>query len=131
MGEPGTISWSDLTVKHADRVRDFYAKVVGWRPAAIDMGGYSDYAMTTPKSSKPVAGVCWKRGANADLPSQWLIYLEVADLAKSIKLCRRLRGKVLAGPRELSGGTFAVIRDPAGAVCALFEPPQAGPRARR
>ena len=26
------------------------------------------------------------------------------------------------GPRPLAGGRFCVIRDPAGAVCALYEP---------
>lgn len=116
---------------HADRVRDFYSKVVGWKPQAVDMGGYSDYAMVAPATKQMVAGVCWKRGVNAGLPSQWLVYLTVKALKKSIAACLKLGGKVIAGPRDLSGGRFAVVRDPAGAVCALFEPPKAAKPRRR
>ena len=27
----GTIAWRDLTVKDAEKVRDFYAQAVGWK----------------------------------------------------------------------------------------------------
>ena len=121
--QPGTIGWTDLTVPDADKVRDFYATVVGWKPKPVEMGGYADYSMAEPGSGKDVAGVCWKKGINADLPAQWLVYITVADLTKSLASCKKLGGAVIAGPRELAGGQFAVIRDPAGAVCALFEAP--------
>ena len=121
----GTIGWTDLTVADAEKVRDFYVKVVGWKAEGVEMGGYSDYAMAAPESGQMVAGVCWKRGINADIPSQWLVYLTVKDLKAAVASCRKLGGAVVVGPRPLSGGNFAVIRDPAGAVCALFEPPGA------
>ena len=119
----GTCGWIDLTVGDVERVRDFYGKVVGWKPVGIPMGGYADYAMVPPASEAPVAGVCTKRGVNADVPSQWLVYWYVASVKRSIAAAKRGGGKVLVGPREQGGGQFAVIRDPAGAVCALFEPP--------
>ena len=43
------------------------------------------------------AGVCWKRGANADIPTQWLMYIHVADLDASILACGRSGGAVLVG----------------------------------
>lgn len=89
------------------------------------MGGYNDFAMLAPESGEPVAGVCHRRGVNADIPSQWLVYIVVTDVDASAKSSKKLGGEVLAGPRPLSGGRFCVIRDPAGAVCALFEPPPA------
>jgi uncharacterized protein len=53
------------------------------------------------------------------------MYINVANLTKSIEQCNELGGAVIYGPRSMSGyGTMAVIRDPAGAVCALFEPKQ-------
>jgi predicted enzyme related to lactoylglutathione lyase len=58
----GTVVWRDLTVKNADTVRDFYARVVGWSTAPLDMGGYSDYLLTPPGSDEPIAGVCHTRG---------------------------------------------------------------------
>ena len=66
--QPGTMAWFDLTVPDADRIRDFYAAVVGWRPEAMDMGGYADYSMKVPEGEAVVAGVCHDRGENSGLP---------------------------------------------------------------
>lgn len=120
---PGTITWQDLTVPDAEALRDFYASVVGWKAQPVRMGEYADFNMTADGQS--VAGVCHARGLNADLPAQWLIYITVDDLEHSIEECQRLGGSVIAPPRGLSGGRFCVIRDPAGAVCALYQPPDA------
>ena len=75
----GTIVWKDLTVENADVIRDFYAEVVGWKHSPCDMGGYDDYNMIPPESNDPVAGICHARGANANLPAQWLIYVAVQE----------------------------------------------------
>jgi len=117
----GTIGWMDLTVPNAEKVRDFYATVAGWKPAPVEMGGYSDYTMSPPGSKKPVAGVCHKRGVNAALPSSWIIYIIVPNLTTSLRKCRKLGGKVLVGPKSMGASRYAVIRDPAGAVCGLYQ----------
>lgn len=119
---PGSISWIDLTVEDADRIRDFYSDVTGWQTTEIDMGGYSDYCMNEPETGKTVAGVCHARGSNAGLPAQWLIYITVEDLERSVSRCVELGGEILAEPRNAGGqGRYAIIRDPAGAVAALFQ----------
>ena len=70
-----------------------------------------------------MTGICHARGCNADLPAQWLIYIHVADVEASLTECSRRGGIVVAGPKDLGGGRFAVIRDPAGAVAALYQAP--------
>lgn len=125
--EPGSITWIDLTVEGADRIRDFYTKVVGWKPKPVEMGGYSDYNMTAPQSGNPSAGICHARGVNKDLPPCWLVYITVEDMDRSTKLCVELGGKVVVLPKGMGGqGRYCVIQDPAGAVAALFEPANAG-----
>ena len=119
MADVGTISWMDLTVDDADGVRDFYEAVTGWKPEAVGMGDYNDYAMAPPNGDA-VAGICHARGSNADLPPAWLIYIVVESVDNSIAECRKRGGAVVVEPRGLAGGTFCVIRDPAGAVCALW-----------
>lgn len=117
----GSIGWVDLTVEHADRVRDFYKQVVGWTVTDLDMGGYSDYCMNQPGDGKTAAGVCYAKGSNAGLPPVWLIYITVESLEKSKARAVELGGKIL----HESGGAgdrFCVIEDPAGAVAALFQP---------
>ncbi len=118
----GTILWTDLTVENAEKVRDFYGRVVGWKSDGLDMGGYDDFNMIPKGSSDPVAGICHARGGNRGLPPYWMIYLAVDDLDASIAECKGLGGKVLAGPKDMPGhGRYCVIEDPAGAVAALFE----------
>lgn len=120
--EAGSIGWVDLTVDDAETVRDFYAAVADWRPSDVDMGDYCDFNMTSPTTGAPKAGVCHARGPNADLPPVWLIYITVADIDQSIERCLSLGGEILRPLTEMGGyGRYCVIRDPAGAVAALFE----------
>jgi predicted enzyme related to lactoylglutathione lyase len=117
------VAWTDLTVENAEQIRDFYSAVVGWSASGVDMGGYEDFTMNDPETGVPVAGVCHARGTNAGLPPVWLIYVPVEDLNKSITRCIQLGGQVISGPRGMGEqGRYCVIRDPAGAALALFEP---------
>jgi hypothetical protein len=118
----GAVGWIDLTVADADSLRDFYSAVVGWAPTPLDMGGYSDYVMQVPGAESGQAGICHARGSNAGLPPVWLVYVTVADLDASLAACTVGEGEIVAPPRGAGGGArFAVIRDPAGAVLALYQ----------
>ena len=118
----GSIGWIDLTVPDTENVRDFYSKVVGWKSENVDMGDYSDYNMTSPETGEPCAGICHKQGVNAALPSVWMAYFIVENMEERIKSVKELGGKVLIEPKSAGGqNLYAVIEDPAGAVCALFE----------
>ena len=120
--KPGSIMWRDLTVEDAARVRDFYAEVVGWRAEPVDMGEYSDFNMLVPGSGECTAGICHARGGNAGLPAQWLMYITVDNIDRSLERCTALGGRVIAGPTKMGDARYCVIADPAGAVCALYQP---------
>jgi predicted enzyme related to lactoylglutathione lyase len=129
----GTVVWQDLTVANAERVRDFYAAVVGWRPEPVEMTGYADYNMVSPATGEPAAGICHARGSNAGLPPQWLLYVVVEDLDASLRAAVASGGSVVDGPRGMGEQLFAVVRDPAGAHLALLATKvrkEAGPPAR-
>ncbi|NOT35228.1 MAG: VOC family protein [Candidatus Eisenbacteria bacterium] len=118
----GTIGWIDLTVEDATRLRDFYREVVGWSPEDVKMGEYADYNMRQPASLEPAVGMCHHRGVNVGVPPQWMIYINIEDLDRSMAQTRALGGEVLHGPRAMGPNLrFCVIRDPAGAVCGLME----------
>ena len=72
------------------------------------MGGYADYCMNRSGDGQTVAGICHARGSNAQLPAQWLIYINVLDLNLSIEQCQRCGGVLIDGPR---GGPRDVCRD--------------------
>jgi predicted enzyme related to lactoylglutathione lyase len=119
--KPGTIIGFDLTVPEAETLRDFYASVVGWKPAPLSLGDYDDYFMETA-DGQVVAGVCHARGENADLPPQWLAYIIVPDQDESLRRSAASGGTQVSAIR--GGGSdprFAVIRGPAGAHLALMQ----------
>ncbi len=119
----GTFGWTDLTVDDAEQIRHFYARVAGWHSGAVDMGGHDDFNMKASPDGEPVAGICHARGSNAGLPAQWLIYITVDDLDRAVASVEALGGSGVRPAGEPGGiGRFCVIRDPAGAVAALYEP---------
>jgi len=119
----GTVTWFDLTVDNANKVKDFYSDVVGWKSDPVNMKGYNDYNMNEPGNNQTVTGICHAKGGNSNLPPQWLIYITVKNVDDSAKKCEESGGKIIDAPKEMAGyGRMCVIEDPAGAVCALFEP---------
>jgi uncharacterized protein len=117
---PSTILSADVTVNHAEDVRDFYKKVIGWEHSDYKRGDFTDYFMTTT-DGQPVAGICQRAGSLADLPLVWLVYFGVQDLKASLEECRKLGGKVLSEPQGAGRGSYAIIEYPAGAICALSQ----------
>ena len=118
---PGSVTWRDVTVEDADSLRGFYESVAGWTSSPIDQGGYNDFVMIDSEGNG-VGGICHARGSNVDLPAQWLIYITVDDLDVRLEQVVSLGGKIVNGPRNVGADRMAVIEDPAGAVCALYEP---------
>lgn len=119
----GRIAWLDLTVADAGAARDFYRQVVGWSTQDVEMedasGGYADYNMLGDDGA-PAAGVCHARGANLGLPSVWMIYLPVGDIAESLRRVDEGGGEVIKATRGDAGAfVYAVIQDPVGACLAL------------
>jgi predicted enzyme related to lactoylglutathione lyase len=117
----GQIVWRDLTVVDAVGVRDFYASVLGWKFSEVSMGEYSDFNVLAGEGGEPIAGVCHSRGPNADVPPVWLMYVLVADVQAACAAAVSGGGGVVAGPRKMGGGWFAVVRDPAGAMLAVYQ----------
>ena len=119
----GSIVSTDLTSHHAKELKEFYQQVIGWESEDLAMkdesGVYSDYVMKD-KEGNWVGGLCHSRGANKDLPSQWIVYIQVDNVAESIKKCREFGGKVLKKVKTKEGQyQYALLEDPYGAVLAI------------
>ena len=103
-------------------VRDFYRNVVGWKASLQSMGDYDDFNMMAAGSDRALAGICHARGANANIPAHWLVYVEVECGEASARRAQELGGAVIDAPRGMGSFQFCVIRDPAGVVLALVSP---------
>ncbi|GEA07733.1 hypothetical protein KUL42_24940 [Alteromonas sp. KUL42] len=113
-------AWCDITVQDAESLVQFYQAVMGWTKQPIDMGGYNDYVMMKPDGT-PVGGICHKRGTNESLPGGWVNYFTVENLTASIDTVCSNGGELIGEVRHHGSDSFCVIRDPSGAVCALYE----------
>lgn len=124
---PGSIGWIDMAAANHEAVRDFYRDVVGWEATPLSMGDHDDYCMAPPEG-ETVAGICKESGSAATgLPAVWMIYIIVADLSASLAKVAERGGAVHSGPKKTPMGDYAIVRDPAGAYCALFQPPTTPP----
>jgi uncharacterized protein len=117
----GTMAWLDLSVGNASEVKSFYEDVIGWKTENISMGDYEDYAMLGPNNNEAVAGVCHAQGVNKDLPPAWLPYFLVADIEASIVAVQAKGGALVTEIKSMGSDKYAVIKDPAGAVCAIYQ----------
>ena len=117
----GTMGWLDMTDEQAPALRDFYQSVIGFQTEALSMGEYDDYILKTADGETMVAGIAHKRGPNAEVPKGWIPYFIIADLDQSLKQVEQLGGQAIGDERSYGGGRFCFIRDPSGAICALFQ----------
>jgi uncharacterized protein len=120
----GRIAWIDLTVDDAPAARDFYQQVIGWavREREMEEEGepYVDYVMLGGDGS-PAAGISHARGANAGVPSRWMLHLPVADLAESLRRVREEGGRVVRTLHGEDGAVmYAAVQDPVGIRLALI-----------
>ena len=117
----GKVDWVDLTIPNAEPIRDFYQAVVGWTAEGLSMGDYEDYVMKRDTGSA-VAGICWKRDVNANVPSGWMVYVSVSDLDAAMERAKSKGGKILEVRKNDKDKNFmAYVEDPSGAVCALVQ----------
>lgn len=62
---------------------------------------------------------------NAGLPAQWLLYIVVVDVVDAAARATAAGGQVVVPIRSMAGGRMCVVQDPAGAVVALYQAPEA------
>lgn len=128
----GTFLWADLSTFRPEITHDFYTRLMGWQIAP------DDYAIAS-RNARPVAGIypMPEKFVAMGMPSFWMSYIAVADIAGVVEKARALGGKVEVGPSPFEGGgAFALIRDPLGAGFTVYEGraldgAQAGPGGRR
>lgn len=116
----GEMAWLDISCQNASQVKDFYQSVVGWTSSGVSMGDYEDFAMIADNGDA-VAGICHAKGCNIDLPPTWLPYFLVADIEQATAQVVEQGGKMTTEIKSMGDDKYAVIQDPAGAYCALYQ----------
>ncbi|QOL24360.1 VOC family protein [Thalassotalea sp. LPB0316] len=117
----GDFAWLDISVENAPQLRDFYQKVIGWQVEEVSMGNYSDYSMVNPNTKEPVSGICHATGYNANMPAMWLPYFLVENAEQALNDALAMGAQQLDELKTMGADRFVVIKDPAGACCALYQ----------
>ena len=117
----GDMAWLDLSVKNATKVKNFYQQVIGWQAVATSMGDYNDYTMLSPITGDAVSGICHAQGVNKDLPALWLPYFLVENISHAVEQVSNNGGQLLTAIKTMGNDQYVVIKDPAGAACAIYQ----------
>ena len=124
----GRFVWYDLMTTDPDGAADFYTKVAGWATtpwhASEGETGSEPYLMWTAGETAVGGRARLPEEAIAQgAPTHWLAYVTVPDTEAAVERAKELGGSVIMPPTSMGGvGTFAILRDPQGAVFCPFTP---------
>lgn len=111
----------ELQTKDLAKAKDFYSRLFDWKLEDIPApGGTMPYTLINVGE-----GTGGGMFANPDpkVPPHWLAYVGVDDIAASTLKARTLGATVLQDVMEVGDyGWLSVIRDPTGAVIAMWKP---------
>jgi predicted enzyme related to lactoylglutathione lyase len=117
--ESGRFVWHDLMTRDVSAAKQFYGSLFGWR---FEDTKRSDRPYVLARvGSEPVAGFV-DVSAIPDASPQWISFMSVDDVDKTVALVQSEGGKILLDPREVpSIARAAVVADPQGAPLGLAQ----------
>ncbi len=125
----GKIAWNELNTWDAEAAKAFYGKALGWhfQEGPVTPEGRPPYWLADHDGER-VGGVFTLTSPEHDgVPSHWLAYVAVDDIAVAVAGVKAAGGRVYREPFEIPHvGTIAVVADSTGASFGLFQPPASG-----
>lgn len=114
----GAMCWNELATRNPETAMAFYSGLFGWVFSKTEGMDYWSFT----NNGRMNGGVVKMTAEWGEMPPHWMTYFTVADLDTAMTEAIILGGRVLNGPIESQGvGRFAVIHDPAGAVCTIIQ----------
>ena len=102
------------------KAKSFYQSLFGWSLHDEDVGGGMQYTMIDVGEG---TGGGMMKQPRPGVPSAWVPYVLVDDLAAATQKARSLGATVMHDATEvMNAGSFAIIADPTGAVLGLWQP---------
>jgi predicted enzyme related to lactoylglutathione lyase len=122
--KPGTFCWVELGTSDGEAAKKFYTQLFGWDHVDNPMGPDMVYTMLK-LDGKDVGGL-YKMMPDMvaqGIPPHWLSYVLVTSADESAEKAKAAGATIMNGPFDVGTfGRMAVIKDPTGAVFALWEP---------
>ncbi len=123
MREPGAMTWTELATRDTEGAKKFYTSLFGWKEKTSRGAGmtYTEFSL----DETPFAGMMEMNAqmVGMGVPPHWLTYFQVADVDASANTAKGLEATLVVPPMDIPNtGRFSVIRDPHGAVFAIYKP---------
>lgn len=122
LGDHGAPCWFELATTNLDVAQGFYEKLFHWT-MSLSKNSPMQYIELTPAGAPFAAGGMMQMGKEfGSIPSHWMIYFAVDDVAKALSAAREHGGTVVHEPHDIPQvGTFSVLKDPGGAVFSVIK----------
>jgi uncharacterized protein len=112
--ESGVPCWVTALQPDCAQGAHFYGELFGWETDATD--GF----FTARVDGRDIAAIAPQpSGSDPDMAA-WITNVYASDPDALAERARKAGGRVVAEPRDLTGGRLAVIADPAGAVFGVW-----------
>ena len=120
---PGSFCWIELATSDQAAAKKFYASLFGWTADDAPMAPGEFYTMFRTNSRDVGAGYTLRSDQRAQgVPPNWMVYIQVENADTTASRAKDLGATVLAVPFDVFDiGRMAVIRDPTGAVFAIWQ----------
>jgi uncharacterized protein len=113
---PGALSWNELATPDMDASAKFYSDLFGWTFDPME-GMQMPYKVIKKRDGTSNGGM---RLTQPGEPPYWLVYFGSDDVEQSLEKAGQLGASTVAGPMPIGPGQIAIVRDPQGAVFALY-----------
>lgn len=117
----GRIVWYENFTHDGQKSKDFYTKLFGWGLKPIPSPpGAPPYTVIEHKGAG-LGGIFEAPKEMQGVPPHWVMYVGVPDVDAATKQAKGLGATILVEPTDVPGmGRFSQIKDPQGAVLALW-----------
>jgi uncharacterized protein len=113
---PGALTWNELACTDMDVAHRFYSDLFGWTITPLE-DTPMPYSTIQTAAGSTNGGM---RPAMEGEPPNWLVYFGTDDIEGSLDKLRELGGGTMTDAMDIGVGKIAIVRDPQGAVFALY-----------
>lgn len=121
--KPGTFCWVELGTSNSPQAKNFYTKLFGWGFTDNPIG--PDQVYTMLKLGDKDVGALYQLTSemtSQGVPPNWMSYVSVTNADETAQKIKDAGGTLMKEPFDVfTVGRMAVVKDPTGAVFALWQ----------
>jgi uncharacterized protein len=122
VNEPGFLTWNELATNDPAAAISFYEGLFGWSTQPMQTGVGPEYnVVRVGERSNGGIRALSPQEEQAGMSPYWFPYFAVESLDATLERCGELGGEKLFGPIEFPAGQIGGIRDPQGAIFAIWD----------